>query len=127
MEWLVFFLLSIVNLTASFAQETDPTISAQQTKSTELKSNALYIGSHILTIDVFYEKIIPNKEKPRRHLHSEEKSIFLKQDLSFPSLVKIFFTQVMHMAGYRYQGTNGFLFRADMAFIHPGISVGYIL
>jgi hypothetical protein len=137
---LVFILThSILN---SYSQDPDSNDLKQKSVPDNMQMNSLYIGSHILTIDAFYERIIPIKNKVGLLAGvGIIQSIGFDDDtnpvVKFGCIIggyKHFFETGINVAplrndinlllpliGYRYQHPKGFLFRFDfMAIVDSG-------
>lgn len=143
MKKIILGLILILSTVNSYSQYSDNTDAREKCTLYDIQRNSLYLSSHILTIDAFYERTIPINNKVGllagggimqgiafsdatnpvgkigcllgRYKHFIESGIIIAP--LGEEVINIF----QPLAGYRYQNPKGFLFRVDvMLFMDTG-------
>lgn len=143
MKKILLVLVIILNIVNSYSQNSDSTDSREESTLYDIQRNSLYVSYHFLTIEAFYERIIPINNKPRLLagggimqgvafsdatnpvgkigcLLGGDKHFF-EAGIVIAPLGEDIIDILMPLAGYRYQNPKGFLFRVDvMLFMDSG-------
>lgn len=136
MKYVLLIFVLILVAVNSHSQEKDSVNLKERPTLLDIQRNSVYIGTHFLTIDAFYERIIPLKAKfgllagggvlQEIGFSTGTNPVVILGDLlgnkkhSFENgliISPLGDTKLIPYVGYRYQRPKGFLFRADIAFV----------
>ena len=143
MKKIILVLILILSLVNSYSQNSANTDIGEKSSIYDIQRNSLYVSSHILTIDAFYERIIPIKNKvgllagggiiqeigfsnstnPTAKIGCIIGAYkhFVEAGIVISPLGDDFINMLLPLAGYRFQNPKGFLFRVDvMLYIDSG-------
>ena len=119
----------------SYSQNSDNTNSNEKSTIYDIQKNSVYVGSHFITIDAFYERTIPIKDKfgllagggiIQFVAFSNATNPVVKVGCMFGGYKHFFETGIvlaplkndlsllLPLVGYRYQHPEGFFFKIDV-------------
>jgi hypothetical protein len=143
MKKIILILILIFSIIHSYSQDSDTIDSKKKSNLYDIQRNSLYVGSHFLTVDAFYERIIPIKNKVGLlagggiiqgvAFSNETNPVgkvgcllgnykhFFEAGILLAPLGEDVLNKLMPLIGYRYQNPKGFLFRVDVSlFVDSG-------